>query len=337
MAKRRSVAMAVMLGALALAGCGRAEAPQTGASTTTVLQTSTTSTAATTKNLAMIAFLSPTTGYGVFEEQGPGGCQDLVGPTTNGGSTFTALVPVTSWSCGSSAPVQALAFDDHGDGFLYGPELFVSHDGGSSWAPDSQPDAVLAVQALGSSVWMLESGCPTTHPGTFGPCHLRLLESTDGGRTWGDSPPLPAGAIFNGNLSEAALGQTWLVARRPILGLCTVESRRQWPGTRRCPTLVHQRRRDLWSTRNIPCAIGALSVVLSAAPDGTLLAVCASEPGAGNQAKSAVRSTDGGLTWTTESSCSPGVSPPANCVAPLSSGYLGEIDATSSEKGFSCR
>ena len=48
-----------------------------------------------------------------------------------------------------------------------------------------------------------------------------------------------------------------------------------------------------WSERSIPCAVGSSqcgSIALSAAPDGTLLAVCAGEPGAGSQEKSALRS-----------------------------------------------
>jgi photosystem II stability/assembly factor-like uncharacterized protein len=87
-----------------------------------------------------------------------------------------------------------------------------------------------------------------------------------------------------------------------------------------------------WSERSIPCATGpASSIALSAAPDGTLLAVCAGEPGAGSQEKSALRSTDGGVTWTVESSCPmPGAgSASGTSCDTLAFGYLGGIDAVS--------
>jgi photosystem II stability/assembly factor-like uncharacterized protein len=92
-----------------------------------------------------------------------------------------------------------------------------------------------------------------------------------------------------------------------------------------------------WSERSIPCAVNVASTIaLSAAPDGTLLAVCAGEPGAGSQAKSALRSTDGGITWTVESSC-PIASPPSTpgcAVGPLNLGYLGGIVAVSADTVF---
>lgn len=340
------MATAVVLGTLALAACGGKVAPQSGPATTKAAETSTTtqtstgaattttSPATTTQNLTSIAFFDPTTGYGVFQEQGSGGCGDAVGQTSDGGSTFTDLVPVTTWSCGSGAPVHALAFDDHGDGFLYGPGLFVTHDGGHSWTPGTQADAVLAVEALGSSIWMLETGCPASHPGSFGPCHMVLVESTDGGRTWAGTTSLPADALFNGSLPEGSLGQTWLVRVSQSSAYVLSTPVASGPGPDVAPLWFTDDGGSSWSSRHIPCAIGALSIVLSAAPDGTLFAVCATEPGAGYQPKSALRSTDGGLSWTTESLCLPGPLSQANCVGPFSNGYLGEIDATSSEQVF---
>ena len=92
-----------------------------------------------------------------------------------------------------------------------------------------------------------------------------------------------------------------------------------------------------WSDRSIPCAVSdASSIALSAAPDGTLLAVCAGEPGAGNQAKSAIRSTDGGITWTVQLSCPFIASAPApgSSCETLNSGYLGGINAVSADTVF---
>jgi photosystem II stability/assembly factor-like uncharacterized protein len=67
-----------------------------------------------------------------------------------------------------------------------------------------------------------------------------------------------------------------------------------------------------------------------------LLSACAGEPGAGNQAKSVLRSTDGGATWATESDCpiTSSTSTPACESGLLSSGYLGGIDALSTDTAF---
>jgi photosystem II stability/assembly factor-like uncharacterized protein len=225
----------------------------------------------------MIAFSDRTTGYGTFEKQVGGKCQDLVGPTTDGGTIFGPLVPVTSWSCPANAPVRSLAFDGRGDGFLYGPQLWVSHDSGASWAMSAQPGAVLAVESLGRSVWMVELGCSAALATTMGKtCPLRLLESTNGGRTWASSPRLPAGATFNGGLPEGAQGQTWLerVSRSSAYLLSNpVPNPDGSPDS--APLWFTADGGSSWSARSVPCGFDAMSAVLSAAPDGTLLAVCA--------------------------------------------------------------
>jgi photosystem II stability/assembly factor-like uncharacterized protein len=76
-----------------------------------------------------------------------------------------------------------------------------------------------------------------------------------------------------------------------------------------------------WARRATPCT--GLAAALAAAPGGTLFAVCAGQPGAGQQGKTVARSADGGRTWTRPVSCGIGA-----CPSQLGSGYLGAIDAT---------
>ena len=130
----------------------------------------------TTTQLTRIAFSSPTDGYGVFTVQGPTTCTDRVGRTSDGGTTFSRFVSVVSWTCGNSSPVSYLAFDNRGDGFLYGTKLFVTHNGGASWSRSEQPGAVLSVEALGNSIWMLEASRPLPSSGNY-KIPLRLLSS----------------------------------------------------------------------------------------------------------------------------------------------------------------
>ena len=283
--------------------------------------------------LGTVAFFDPQHGYGVFTRTDGPTCTALVGPTGDGGADFAALVSVTSWPCGWSAPATSLAFDDHGDGFLYGPGLFVTHDAGATWSPNSQPGQVLSVEALGESVWMVEADCPGGQGSQL--CPIALLESTDGGRTWSPSPSLPPGATGE-PYTGGAQDQTPLV-RVSVRSAYLVTN----PGLGNPPQPARlwftSDGGASWSARSPQCAAGPYSTVLSAAPDGTLWSACADEPGAGFQSKVVARSFDGGRTWITETEADC-LQPPSPQVPPacrtLDSGYLGGVDAVSATRAF---
>jgi Photosynthesis system II assembly factor YCF48 len=275
--------------------------------------------------LAAVAFQSPAAGHGLFEQQGATTCSDSIGTTADGGARFTALARVASWRCAGNAPAGWLAFDDQGDGFLYGPKLFTSHDGGASWAPSAQPGAVLAVDAVGRSVWMLEQVCAPGARSTN--CPLRLLQSGDGGRSFtpaAHQPPLTLSRTFVVD-PDSAQGQSWLVRVNARAAYVLAPP----SGGDSTPLLYTSDGGGSWSGRTSPCPAG-LSTVLSVAPGGALFAVCAGEPSAGAQAKSSAVSTDGGRTWTEHVPC-----PNLNlCTTALSQGYLGEVDATSASTAY---
>jgi photosystem II stability/assembly factor-like uncharacterized protein len=83
-----------------------------------------------------------------------------------------------------------------------------------------------------------------------------------------------------------------------------------------------------WSNREVPCHIGAWSAAFSVAPDGTLMTVCASQPGAGMQPKTVLESFNGGRTWTPKAGASETSFPE------IDDGYLGSIDLVSKRKAF---
>jgi photosystem II stability/assembly factor-like uncharacterized protein len=297
--------------------------------------------------LTTIVFFDPTTGYGGFTRSEPAGrqCEYLVGKTADGGKQFGSLVTVTSWACdadqpNATRPPSSLAFDDHGDGFSYDPQLFVTHDSGKSWTPSPQPGIVLSIAALGHSVWMIETDFSKSAPESMAGCPIELLESLDGGRSWTPTPTQPPGATLSAlglNTGSIANGQTWLVRTSPTSAYVLASPVFNPTGTTSvAPMWFTANGGASWSERTVPCGISAMSVVLSSAPDGSLTAVCATQPGAGNQIKSTVHSTDGGQTWAVHLTCAPSSitctsNPSSN---PSAGGYVGEIDALSGNVAF---
>lgn len=283
---------------------------------------------ATPDQLTTVAFLNTADGYALYRRQNSSGCQTVFGRTVDGGSTFSGLVPVTSFPCSSTPVVSQIAFDDRGDGFLYGPGLYVSHDGGAAWSDVAQPGHVLAVEALGPSIWMVETDCPAAGFNAF--CPMRLVESDDGGRTWGAATGPTEATMDNGY--SASSGQTWLV--RLTTDAAYLATNVPFSQDQSAPLWYTNDAGRTWEPRIVDCGMSAMTIALSAAPDGTLFGVCAGQPGAGSQVKSTVRSMDGGFSWTTMTPCPPPRdSEQFDCFANqrLSAGYLGEIDAVSDD------
>jgi photosystem II stability/assembly factor-like uncharacterized protein len=65
-----------------------------------------------------------------------------------------------------------------------------------------------------------------------------------------------------------------------------------------------------------------MSAVLSVSPSGTLMAVCASQPSAGEQIKSVLDSVNAGRTWVLKTDSN------------IDFGYLGVVDLVSSTEAF---
>lgn len=287
--------------------------------------------------LSQIAFFNSTSGYGLFFTTGSGMCSSLVESTEDAGATFDPMTTVNSWACSSDPPANELAFDDHGDGFVYNPELFVTHDGGRSWVADPPSGTVLSVQALGYSIWMLEGICPTGSQPTDD-CPLQLLESSNGGVTWTPSPAPPPTTVngsSNGVAEEGALGQSWLVRTTKSTAYIVSNPVANNNGADDAASLLSTEDGGAsWTTEQIPCGLDASSVVLASAPDGSLLAVCAGQPSAGYQPKAVSRSFDGGRTWSVYPGCAAYWQKCPNPSPAIDNGYLGEVDAVSASTAY---
>ncbi len=274
-------------------------------------------------------FSSPTDGFGAFQWESLNGrtCRDYVGRTANGGATFSPLVHVMSWDCASRDFDTELTSDGRGDLFLFGPQLFVSHNNALTWSQTPDLGPILDVDSVGRSVWALRSVCTRAEMARSAPCGASLLKSTNGGRTW-HSAPSPW-ANTNELADHPATLQTYLVRLSRDTAYVMLSPNPQLSGAPSvAPLWFTTNGGATWSNRDVPCHIGAWSAAFSVAPDGTLMTVCASQASTGMQLKTVLESSNGGTTWTLKAGARETSFPE------IDDGYLGSIDLVSKEKAF---
>lgn len=278
----------------------------------------------TTESLDQVVFLNATDGYGLFlAARGAMGSLE-VAPTHDGGLSFAPPIQVASFDSQNSRPANLLAFNGLGDGFVYGPELFASHDHGVSWSLVPGFSNVVSVIPLGRSVWVLQGTCP---PASI-TCTATIETSSDGGRTWA-TVALPASGRIGGGYA--------MIRTSPSAALLVGSANPQTfgPAPTSSLTLLTMDGGRTWRQSSAPCV--GMSTFLSQAGDGTVWLACASEPGAGNQAKTLARSFDGGVHWTPEhcpTESKPPTFPTCYFSGEMNAGYLGSLVATSSTTAF---
>ena len=165
------------------------------AGTTTTTQTTTTATSSTTSTTPLPSSFYPQSFTAITEltwwllgtvpcPAGQDGTCGGILQTTDGGRTFTALHP-------PSAPFSTysqLRFADAQNGFAYGPDLYATHDGGTTWNPVDVGGRVADLATSGGEAYAIV----TTGTGSSG----RLMRSPVGQDQW--STVLAAGEVSSG-------------------------------------------------------------------------------------------------------------------------------------------
>ena len=172
----------------------------------------------------------------------------------------------------------------------YGPGLIVSHDDAATWAPARAFGE--RARGPGGRHLGVDGGARLRRSGRRGPLLPRARARIRRRRAALGADALAARRARARAVEAPAFGQTWLLrtsrSSAYVLSSAAV-------GAARATLSFTADGGSTWSRRPPPCGTRALSSVLAAAPDGTLIAVCAGEPSAGFQAKSlATRATAGG-------------------------------------------
>lgn len=212
--------------------------------------------------------------------------------TTNGGTSWVALPApsagyVARGDQGSSTvpAVSEVRFADELDGWIYGPALFATHDGGASWQQVPVSGSVISLETSGGYVFAVVSPC-TSDSGCTGPLHLERALADGGtfstvltGPSTGSSSVDSLGLSLHApvgfaNLSGYFTGFDYVYATKSLADA------------------------NGWNSFPDPCVLASGSYFVSfSAPDATsLYTLCTGSGAAGSEMKVVVKTTGGKST-----------------------------------------
>lgn len=239
-----------------------------------------------------VTFVSSTTGFVIgVDPSCPAGTCVALARTTDRGSSWEALPAPTAGyaargtaaSASAAALVSEVRFADEMDGWIYGPSLFATHDGGASWKEIDLGGPVVALETSGGYVDAVVSPCSGAGECT-GPMAIYQAPSSGGAFTKvlsgptvssgaGDEPDLSLHApVGFANLASAGQGSLYATS-----GLSSGAGG--------------------WKPFPDPCAsttnahFGPVGFVATNTTD--LWTLCGGSAGAGSEAKTVMKTTNG--------------------------------------------
>jgi hypothetical protein len=211
----------------------------------------------------------------------PTGSCAVLASTSNGGSSWSYAGAVPVAITGPNPAVSKVRFATKNDGWVFGPQLWSTHNGGQTWTEQTTPGPVSDVEASGGVAYALEASCGTP-PCIQGDHLLQTPVSTDG---W---TAISGPKLGDGPGSLAPHGNTvWVVVNGG--------------GTSTFDMVVGG---TSWHRLANPCpAVGTDLALVGVAPVSmtALFELCAGDPGAGSETKVVLFSSDGGAHATATS------------------------------------
>lgn len=249
--------------------------------------------------LQSLSWVSPTDGWALAAQPCAAGTCARLEHTNDGGRSWEALpnppagVLDATYNCAGLACVTGLVFGSPAVGYLYGPGLLMTTDGGQSWRVQHGPQ-VETVTAWGGHVYRVayyHTGCP-------GPCQPSLEEAPIGSSRW---QTLIARLVTPGRSSAAQIVGSGSTLMTALYG--------SQAGPVSAQAVVYRSVDDgaSWRRQGDPCSGRGPGgkreeedlLDLAAAPGGFYAGLCAPHVGTGTFV---ITSADGGRAWKTDGS-----------------------------------
>ncbi len=234
-------------------------------------------------------------------------CRPALWHTVDGGRIWREMATPVQLATTSlqqnSVDASHVLFATANDGWLYGPKLYVTHDGGVTWASVWMWEDVESITYADDVTWlMLLAPCPTLN---WRYCERTLLNSHDLGLTWGIDPNWPGLGGVEASVLRLCSGRAWAIGD---VGILTRDGGKIWQRFDMPTNCVPQGRN--WQ-------------VMFGDSGGEMWLVCSGAPSAGSEGRYVYRSPDDGSSWT-------------EVFGPSATGYASHFVATSNATAFLC-
>lgn len=260
-----------------------------------------------------VAFATAESGWAVGGRS-PNDTVLVVSHTSDGGVTWSAPVTVTTVAAASESQGVAVRFADSEHGWVSGPGLFATADGGQTWQQVPITGTVEPVAASSGTAWALDYPC-----GNDLACAPTLIESPIATESWaaaGSQPTLPAAptALLRVSASSAFI---FVAASLGAVG---------------APWFETQDGGATWRALTNPCGQGDSADAPASLDGRTIWVACGVEPSAGSELKQVFVSIDGGSTWQLRAQTADLSGPAVGTLTQAA--YVSDLQLASSAVGF---